>query len=166
MNVTAPSGLDPRLLRRAFARFPSGVTAVCGLVDGAPRGLAVSSFTSVSLEPALVSICIDRNSTTWPRLAALPAVGISVLAEQQDTVCRSLAARTGERFATIAWQSAPSGAVFLDDAVLRLECAVSQQVRAGDHDIVVLSVLSVQPGTDANPLVFHGSTYRALAEHR
>src|SRR5918997_4998820 len=75
---------DPQELRRAYGCFPSGVTAICTLVDGAPDGMAASSFTSVSLDPPLVSVCVQNTSTTWPRLRHLPRLGVSVLAESQD----------------------------------------------------------------------------------
>jgi hypothetical protein len=62
-------------LREAFGCFPSGVTAVCALVDGTPRGMAASSFTSVSLTPPLVSLCVQRTSSTWPLLSDRPRLG-------------------------------------------------------------------------------------------
>lgn len=66
---------DAARLRQAFGFFPSGVTAVCGLADGRPAGLTASSFTSVSLDPALVSVCLAKTSTTWPVLRRLPGLG-------------------------------------------------------------------------------------------
>ena len=59
---------DDVLLRQAFGCFPSGVTAFCGMLGGVPEGMAASSFTSVSLDPALVSVCVANTSSTWPRL--------------------------------------------------------------------------------------------------
>jgi flavin reductase (DIM6/NTAB) family NADH-FMN oxidoreductase RutF len=78
-------------LRRAFAMFPSGVTAVCATVEGRPVGLAASSFTSVSLDPPLVSVCIAHTSSTWPLLRAAGRVGVSVLAEGHASIARQLA---------------------------------------------------------------------------
>ena len=59
--------VDGTELRRAFGCFPSGVTAVCAIIDGEPVGMAASSFTSVSIDPPLASICVQKSSTTWPR---------------------------------------------------------------------------------------------------
>jgi len=78
--AAAAQELDSTLLRQAFGCFPTGVTAFCGLADGRPEGFAASSFTSVSLEPALVSICVANTSETWPKLARMKRLGISVLA--------------------------------------------------------------------------------------
>lgn len=110
MNLL-PLPADPAGLWRGYGRFPTGVTAVCGMDAGRPRGMAASSFTAVSLSPPLVSICIQNSSTTWPHLSRLPRLGISVLAEGQDEVCRSLAARDADRFAGVDWNRTAEGAV-------------------------------------------------------
>jgi hypothetical protein len=75
--ITAVDGnFDQALLRQAFGAFPSGVTAFCGLIDGVAEGMAASSFTSVSLDPPLVSVCVANTSTTWPKLARLDRLGV------------------------------------------------------------------------------------------
>lgn len=93
---------NPALLRQAFGCFPSGVTAVCALDSGAPVGMAASTFTPVSLSPALISVCVQDTSTTWPKLRRRSHVGVSVLAQGQDEICRSLAGKgaTGSREST------------------------------------------------------------------
>ncbi|NED85961.1 flavin reductase family protein, partial [Streptomyces sp. SID11233] len=96
-------------LRRAFGCFPSGVTALCARRGGHPLGLAASSFTSVSMDPPLVSVCVQHTSTTWPKLRALPRLGVSVLAEGQDEICGRLASRSGDRFAGVDWCASASG---------------------------------------------------------
>jgi len=79
MITAADEGFDQALLRQAFGCFPSGVTAFCGMINRKPEGMAASSFTSVSIDPALVSVCVAHTSSTWPKLAGLPALGLSVL---------------------------------------------------------------------------------------
>ena len=153
---------DAAALRRAYACFPSGVTALCGLVGGLPDGMAASSFTSVSLDPPIVSLCVAHTSTTWPRLAALPTLGVSVLAEGHTELARSLSAKQGDRFAAARWTSTASGAVLLHGSTLWLECAVDSVVAAGDHDIVLLAVRSLCTFPDVEPMVFHGSAFRQL----
>jgi flavin reductase (DIM6/NTAB) family NADH-FMN oxidoreductase RutF len=156
--VTAGNGL-----RRAFGCFPTGVTAVCAEVDTEPVGLAASSFTSVSLEPPLVSVCMQYGSRTWPVLRERPRLGVSVLAESQRDVCARLASRTGERFAGTDWVASANGSVFVHGAVTWLDCTIHAEVPSGDHVLVLLRVhgLCADPGTP--PLVFHGSRYRRLA---
>lgn len=150
-------------LRRAFSSFPTGVVAVCALgQEGAPVGMAVNSFTSISLEPPLVAISVARASRTWPILSQAKTLGLSVLGSEQEQASRSLAARTGDRFADIEWQRSEEGAVHLDHAALWLTCSVYEVVDAGDHVIVLLSIEDVEHFPDVEPLVFHQSRYRAI----
>ena len=94
MIATPEGGFDQVLLRQAFACFPSGVTAFCGLAGDKPEGMAASSFTSVSIDPPLVSVCVANSSTTWPRLADLPSLGLSVLASDHAPPSRLPAANS------------------------------------------------------------------------
>lgn len=153
---------DGDLLRRAFACFPSGVTAFCGMLEGRPVGMAASSFTSVSLEPPLVSVCVRNDSTTWPKLAGLPRLGLSVLAEEQGPVARALAAKDADRFVGTDWLALDGGAVLTPGSTLWLECSLYDEVPAGDHRIVLLTVESLAMNPDVSPMVFHGSAFRTL----
>jgi flavin reductase (DIM6/NTAB) family NADH-FMN oxidoreductase RutF len=136
---------------------------MCALVDGVPHGMAVSSFTSVSLAPPLVSVCLQDTSSTWPRLRRCGRFGLSVLAEEQDAVCRALAGRNGDRFADIDWAAEPSGSVFVHGASAWFDCTLHQEIPAGDHAIAVLRLHGLRSEPDVSPLVFHGSRYRRLA---
>ncbi|MFD8968214.1 flavin reductase family protein [Streptomyces sp. NPDC059568] len=155
---------DEAHLRQAYACFPSGVTAVCALIDGEPVGMAASSFTSVSLDPPLVSVCVRNVSATWRRLRGSSRLGVSVLAEDHDMACRTLSLKDGDRFAGIAWESGPDGVVLVNGSAAWLVCSVREEVPAGDHVIVVMSVHGLQTDFGAAPLVFHGSRFRRLAE--
>jgi hypothetical protein len=105
-----PVEQDPVALKQVYGSFPSGVTAVCAYLDGGPVGIAASSFTSVSIDPPLVSLCVQRSSTTWPTLSCAPRLGVSVRGETHDVACRQIAARTGDRFAGIRWDRTEDGA--------------------------------------------------------
>jgi flavin reductase (DIM6/NTAB) family NADH-FMN oxidoreductase RutF len=154
--------LDPTNLRRVFGAFPSGVTAVAALIDGAPVGLAASSFTTVSLDPPLVSVCVAHSSTTWPILVRARRFGVSVLSAEQGRACRQLSARGVARFEALEWHATEDGAVLLDGASAWLDCSIHSTVRAGDHDIVVLGVHDLGADHDVTPLVFHASQFRRL----
>jgi flavin reductase (DIM6/NTAB) family NADH-FMN oxidoreductase RutF len=154
---------DGAQLRQAFGCFPSGVTAVCALVDGTPVGLAASSFTSVSLSPPLVSVCVQLTSTTWPVLRERPRLGLSVLAEDHDDACLRLASKERDRFAGTEWVTSKDGAVFVHGSTAWLDCSVHQEVPAGDHVIVLLRVEGVQAEPATPPLVFHNSRLRRLS---
>lgn len=149
-------------LREAFSHFPSGVIAIAGEVDGERVGMAASTFVPVSLDPPLVSFCVQNTSQTWPRLAALPALGISVLGEGHHDAVRTLAAKTGDRFAGLQTASSESGAVFVHGTCMWLESEVHQEVPAGDHTIVILRIRDLTVHSDTAPIVFHRSKFRRL----
>ena len=162
MIELSPADADPKALRDAFACFPSGVVAVCAMIDGSPVGMEASSFTSVSLAPPLVSFCAQTASATWPRLRARPRLGISVLAEAHDSACVSLSRKTGDRFADVDWEATESGAVIVHGATAWLECDVHSEVPAGDHSIVLLQIRGMETTPGVPPLIFHGSRFRRL----
>jgi flavin reductase (DIM6/NTAB) family NADH-FMN oxidoreductase RutF len=154
--------LSPAALREAFGHFPSGVIAIAAEVDGVLIGLAASTFVPVSLDPPLVSFCVQNSSTTWPKLKPLPLLGISVLGESHDAAAKTLAAKTGDRFAGLETTSTDGGAVFIHGTSVWVESAIEQEVEAGDHTIVVLRVHDITVHDDIAPIVFHRSTFRRL----
>lgn len=105
--------------------------AIAAEVDGTRVGLAASTFVPVSLDPPLVSFCVQNSSTTWPRLVDAPYLGISVLGESHDEAARTLAAKTGDRFAGLETASTERGAVFIHGTSVWLESAIEQQVPPG-----------------------------------
>ncbi|BBY23244.1 flavin reductase family protein [Mycobacterium stomatepiae] len=160
--MNASNKLTPTSLREAFGHFPSGVVAIAAEVAGVRVGLAASTFVPVSLEPPLVSFCVQNTSTTWPKLKDLPMLGISVLGEAHDEAAKTLAAKTGDRFAGMETVSYESGAVFIKGTGLWLESAIAQLIPAGDHVIVVLRVNQVTVDAEVAPIVFHRSAFRRL----
>jgi flavin reductase (DIM6/NTAB) family NADH-FMN oxidoreductase RutF len=114
--------LHPRELRRVFSTFPTGVVAIAAVVNGTPVGIAVSSFTAVSLEPPIVSVCFAHTSTTWPILRRAPSYGISVLSVDQERACRQLSSHDADRFASLDWRASDQGAVFPEGASAWLDC--------------------------------------------
>ncbi|SHG48494.1 NADH-FMN oxidoreductase RutF, flavin reductase (DIM6/NTAB) family [Jatrophihabitans endophyticus] len=150
-------------LRRVFGAYPTGVAALAGVVDGAPVGMAASSFTTVSLDPALVSVCVAHSSATWPVLRRSARLGINVLGSDQEWVSRQFAAKGVDRFAGIGRRETDDGCVLLAGAAAWFDCSIAQEVRAGDHDIVVFAVHDLDIAEGVPPLVFHASTYRSLA---
>lgn len=161
MNST--NNLAPSSLREAFGHFPSGVVAIAAEIDGVREGLVASTFVPVSLEPPLVSFCVQNTSTTWPKLKGVPTLGISVLGEAHDAAVRTLAAKTGDRFAGLATVSSGTGAVFIKGTGVWLESVIEQLICAGDHTIVVLRVNHVQVDPEVAPIVFHRSAFRRLS---
>jgi flavin reductase (DIM6/NTAB) family NADH-FMN oxidoreductase RutF len=161
-DLTTNQDLDPSALRDAFGTFPTGVVAVAAVVDGAPVGLAASSFTSVSLDPPLVSFSVARTSKTWPALRRAARLGVTVLAEHHGAVCRQLAGPVAERFDGLPVSASDDGALTLDEGLARYDCSIYREVEAGDHVIVLLELHAVEHAA-GQPLVFHRSTFGRLA---
>lgn len=151
-----------RALRRAFSVYPTGVVALAARIDGVPVGMAVNSFTSISLDPALVAVSVARTSRTWPLLASAPELGMSVLAAGHEQLSRRLAAREGDRFGDHSWQTSDGGAVLLDEAALWLTCRPYSRFDGGDHEIALYEIVDVTLFDDVEPLVFHQSRYRSI----
>jgi flavin reductase (DIM6/NTAB) family NADH-FMN oxidoreductase RutF len=160
--MSSSTNLSPASLREAFGHFPSGVIAIAAEVNGVRVGLAASTFVPVSLDPPLVSFAVQNTSETWPKLKDLPVLGISVLGESHDEAARTLAAKTGDRFAGLQTVSSGGGAVFVEGTSVWLESVIEQTIPAGDHTIVILRVSGITVHADVPPIVFHRSTFRRL----
>ncbi|MFI0479606.1 flavin reductase family protein [Actinomadura sp. 9N215] len=146
-------------LRAALGHFATGVAAVTGLSEGASTGLAVNSFTSVSLVPPLVSFCVAHTSLTWPRLRRSGRICVNILGEHQHETSRRLASSGGDKFRGLSWTASPSGLPILDESIAWLECDVETHHPAGDHDIVVARVHHLETRANTGPLIFYRGRY-------
>lgn len=174
--MIAATGLAPAsdaaMLKRAYSCFPSGVVAVCCEVPGIDGGgsellgMAASAFTTVSLDPPLVSLCVQNTSTTWPRLRSAPEIGVSVFASDQSDLCRQLAGPAEHRFDGIEPFGTAGGAAFIPKAAATLSCSLHNEIPAGDHTLVLLRIEALDADPTVDPLVFHASTFRALEARR
>lgn len=166
MTTAAPDppvrSTDRLALRAAFSNIPSCIAAVCSLRGGEPVGMATSTLTVVSLEPPLVSVCIQTSSRTWTDLRRAPALGVSVLPASDVALCQQLAQRDGNRFAGVGWTASPENAVLIDGAALHLQTRLISELPAGDHVIALLAIHVISHTPDIEPAVFHRSTIRTL----
>lgn len=149
---SGPDDLQGRL-RLAHRRFPTGVAVVTTAVDGAPYGLAVNAFTSVSMEPPLVLVCVNTTSQSHDHLYAGEHIGISFLAGDQEGLARVFARSGGEKFAELAWHPGGTGVPLIDGAAAQLEVAIEQRQRAGTHTIFIGEVIEALP-SERSPLVY------------
>lgn len=145
--------------------FPTGVAVVTArLPEGEPVGLTVSSLTSVSLEPLLVLVCIDHRSASHGAVVASGAFAVNLLPLDGAPISDVFASPDrADRFRGVAWREEVTGSPVLERALGWLDCRVHQTHVAGDHTIVVGSVLALDAG-DLPPLVYHRGRYRRLAE--
>ena len=159
-NPVVP-GPDPRDFRDALGRLATGVAFVTAVPDGEPAGLIVNSFTSVSLEPPLVSFCPSRCSLTWSRMRRARRFGVSVLGHRHERFARDATPAGADRFAGLDWELGHSGVPLVADALAALECEIVAEHPAGDHWIVVGRVESLRVSAVKDPLVFYGGTFRS-----
>lgn len=156
--------IDPRRFRHVLGHFPTGVVAVTSCdEDGGPVAMIVGSFTSVSLSPPLVAFLPGKQSTTSPKIVRSGRFCVNVLGAHQEPVCRYLAAAGPRRFDGLDWTLSPNGLPLLDSAVAWIECVVEAVHDAGDHDIVVGRVISLEAAGPSLPLLFFQGGYGRFA---
>ncbi|MER5415279.1 MULTISPECIES: flavin reductase family protein [Streptomyces] len=148
-----------------LSRFATGVAVVTACEsDGRPVGMAVQSFSSVSLDPPLVCFCPARTSAGWPRVRAAGAFVVNILAADQRELCRAFAVTGGDKFAGIPWRPAGNGAPLLDGVLASVECELADVLDGGDHAIALgrVTALTVHRD-DAAPLLYFRRSYGRLS---
>lgn len=144
--------IDPGALRRALGSFLTGVTVVATFQeDGSPRGFTANSFTSVSLNPPLVLVCIAKTASSCAAFTAAPHFSVNILAEHQASISMLFASKAADKFAQVAWQHGPIGSPIIDDAAAWFDCHRHEVVDAGDHVILIGRVAGFGERA-ANPL--------------
>lgn len=129
---------DPRALRTAFGAFATGVTVITTRQpDGTPRGFTANSFTSVSLDPPLLLVCLAKTAHSADVFATAPNFAVNILSEDQKAVSGLFASRAPDKFAQCAWTPGPSDVPLIDGSLATFSCANHQLVDAGDHLILI-----------------------------
>jgi len=130
--------IDPRALRNAFGTFMTGVTVVTAHdAQGSPLGFTANSFTSVSLDPPLVLVCLANTSRNYDAFAQTPRFAINILAETQIDVSNTFARPSEDRFAQVDWNIGPNGSPILSGVSAWFDCDMFKTVDAGDHLILI-----------------------------
>lgn len=148
-----------------FSRFPTGVVALAGQGESSPLAMVASSFAAgVSFDPPMVSVAVQNDSTTWPLLRSLPTLGVSILADDQEQLCRDLASRSkrADRFSSVDFDVQSSGAISFGGAMAFMEVKISQEISAGDHTLVLLTVNDFVVEDSVEPIVFYKSQLTGL----
>jgi flavin reductase (DIM6/NTAB) family NADH-FMN oxidoreductase RutF len=148
--------------RRACGRFATGVT-IASVLDrsGAPHGLTVNSFSSVSLEPPLILISLGHAVTAIDHFRAAKHFGISVLTKEQRPLSDRFARKGHDRFDGLEWERGVTGTPLLPGVLAAIECAVYRIVPMGDHDLFVGEVVRARVA-EGDPLLYFASSYRHL----
>jgi 3-hydroxy-9,10-secoandrosta-1,3,5(10)-triene-9,17-dione monooxygenase reductase component len=150
--------IDHGEFRRALGAFPTGVTVVTTLdEDGKLQGLTANAFTSVSLDPPLVLICVGYKSRSYPSLITSGCFAVHILSQDQEETARKFAIPGGVRDLTVRWSLSAHGLPVLDEGYVSLiECRLVAEHAGGDHAILVGKVEAIKnTGLATMPLVYH-----------
>lgn len=154
--------IEKQLFRQVCGKFASGITIVTVLDNtGAPHGMTANSFTSVSMDPPLVLVCVDHRARILEHFHFSYHFAINILSAGQRPLSDRFAGSGYDRFAGVEWKPGETGVPLLPDVLASIECARTNVVTAGDHDILIGEVLHVN-FQDGDPLLFYGSQYRQL----
>jgi flavin reductase (DIM6/NTAB) family NADH-FMN oxidoreductase RutF len=157
------SGHDPSTLRDALGCFATGVTVVTCLDDQArPAGLTVNSFTSVSLDPPLLLVCLAKTAVSAPALTNAPFFAINVLQTGQQPASIRFSTRDEDRFGATPWSCGEAGAPILEESLGVFECERFAVYDGGDHHILVGRVVKASFDAALDPLLYFRGRYRRL----
>lgn len=153
---------DAKSLRNAFGSFMTGVTVVTTIDgNGAPRGFTANSFTSVSLDPPLLLICIARTASSYPVFSTAAGFVVNILAEDQKDVSGIFASKRPDKFAAVNWSKSANGLPVIGGALSWFDCARREVIDAGDH-VILLGAIRGFEAREANPLGYARGGYVTL----
>ena len=167
-TVPTPA-VDAGAFREAMGSFPTGVTVVTvASDDGSMHGITVNSFSSVSLDPMLVLVCLNEASRAVGLIERAGAFVVNVLSAEQRDVSRWFANQYrpagSKMFDGVPFEPGVTGCPVLVDAAASFDCRLRQSHRAGDHLIVLGEVVALVHRPQLEPLIFHGGSYKSLTQ--
>lgn len=163
------TSVDAAEYRRIVGRFATGVTVVTTGVEGTIHGMTANAFTSVSLDPLLVLVCVDMEAGLHELLPRSRTFAVNVLSAEQEHLSRWFASKRRPegygQFDGIAWRPAPvTGSPLLDGGLAYLDCDVADILKGGDHSIFLGAVRDVGELGGTGPLLWYDGTYHRLPE--
>lgn len=155
IDDSAAARVRARYFREVMGEFATGVVVVTAYAEDRPVGMTCQTFSSVSLDPPLVSFIPALTSRSWPLMRDAGHFCINVLAGDQSEVATVFASKGADKFAGVEWRAAESGAPILAGALAYVDCTIEAVHPAGDHDIVIGRVRALSKLNDAAPLLYH-----------
>jgi flavin reductase (DIM6/NTAB) family NADH-FMN oxidoreductase RutF len=155
--------MDPFEFRQLCGRFATGIAIVTTTdASGKPAGMTVNSFSSVSLEPPLVLVAIDRAASMHTALEGASGWAINILEAHQETLSRRFASGLPDRFEGVGWHAGPGGEILLEGALAHLWCEPVSSVPTGDHTVFVGKVIGGEAAEHGRPLLYYRGGYAEL----
>jgi flavin reductase (DIM6/NTAB) family NADH-FMN oxidoreductase RutF len=155
--------IEPQRFREVMSAFPSGVVVLTAFgEDGRPRGLTVSAFCAVSLEPPLALVCIDKSSNTLPAVQHTGGFTANILATGRDALARRMATKLSDKFDSLEWRRPDTkvgGPILGADTAAYAVCALRDTIEAGDHWVLIGQVTEGDRSEGVAPMVFSRRVY-------
>jgi flavin reductase (DIM6/NTAB) family NADH-FMN oxidoreductase RutF len=155
------TAFDQARFREVLGHFATGVTIVTAMEEEGPVGFTCQAFSALSLDPPLVVLAPAKSSTSWPKIAAAGAFCVNILEARQEALCRSFAVTGAEKFAGVGFTREVTGAPVLDGTLAYVECELEQIIDAGDHELVIGTVVSLGVN-EGSPLLYYRSGFGSL----
>jgi flavin reductase (DIM6/NTAB) family NADH-FMN oxidoreductase RutF len=156
--------IEKNELRRVMGHFATGVTVITSIrSSGEMHGLTANAFTSVSLIPPLLLVCIDKKAESYPCFDESKIFTVNVLSSDQEALSRRFAVTGGDKFEGVSYKIGANGAPILDGALAFLECRVTEKIDGGDHTIYVGEIEQAET-KEGKPLLFFRGGYRELGD--
>lgn len=158
LDMNASSTIDSATVREIHRRFVTGVTIVAVNDAGTPRGLAVNAFCSISLDPPLVMVCVQKTSSTYACLFRAGHLAVSILAAEQADVAALFATKQPDKFASIGWSPALHGSPFIEGSCAAIEVEIRERLQASTHTVFIGRVVDARYN-DADPLIYRAGQF-------
>jgi 3-hydroxy-9,10-secoandrosta-1,3,5(10)-triene-9,17-dione monooxygenase reductase component len=155
--------IDQAHFRNVLGHFGSGVAIITSVDGDEPVGMAVQSFSSLSLDPPYVFFAPAKTSTSWPRIRDTGRFCANILSEDQEELSRGFAISGGDKFGGVTWHESGNGSPILDGCLAWIDCVIETEHDGGDHSIVVGRVLELDVERDGRPLLFFRGGYGRLS---
>ncbi len=158
--------IDASEYRGIIGQFATGVTVITTSVDGWLHGMTANAITSVSLDPLLLLVCVDKEAHTHDHLSRAGAFAVSILAEDQQDLSQTFATSNKPeegRLQGVRYRIGENGAPIIDGCLASIQCEVTERTDAGDHTVFFGRVLHAKSERDTPPLLFYQGTYRELS---
>ena len=152
-------------LRKAMRNWATGITIVTVEHEGVQHGMTVSSFTSISLEPPLLSVSLYKSSRTHELVSTAEHFGVTILAADQEEISNRFAGRipdTEDRFEGLEVETLLSGAPFITGGLSFFDCRVTQSIPLGTNTLFIAEILDARSLDDGNPLLYFNQKYQKL----
>lgn len=156
--LTVPTQPDPELMKRVNRQFVTGVTVVTAMDETIPRGLAVNAFSSISLDPPTVMVCVQRTSSTHDCLFRAGHLAINILSTDQLDVASRFATKSDDKFAGLDWEPGPFGSPMIARSSARMEVEIRERLQASTHSVFICRVVHADV-SERTPMIYSAGRF-------